>query len=146
MGAGNLSQTPKELLRSYGQALAAMRFSALDRYQGGVAYWADMGPSKVLAVLDRGTLEDIIDPRVASLAEEDPELLLTVAQHLENVNRPAATADALHIHRGTLYYRLKKFEAHTGLDLDKGSDRLSVQLSLLARHIRNGPKLGHTGG
>ena len=44
------------------------------------------------------------------------------------------TADALKLHRTTLYYRLRKIEEVLGIDLEDGSDRLALHLGLkLAR-------------
>lgn len=44
---------------------------------------------------------------------------------------PAATAGALHIHRNTLDYRLRRIEALTGLDLARSEDRLLLYVSAL---------------
>ena len=45
-----------------------------------------------------------------------------------------ATAESLHVHRGTLYYRLQKARKLAGADLGAGPDRLALHLGLkLAR-------------
>jgi len=46
----------------------------------------------------------------------------------------AATANALHIHRNTLDYRLRRIEGLTGLDLVRSEDRLLLYVSLLLAH------------
>jgi carbohydrate diacid regulator len=43
----------------------------------------------------------------------------------------AATADALHIHRNTLDYRLRRIGDITGLDLGRLEDRFLLYLSSL---------------
>jgi DNA-binding PucR family transcriptional regulator len=56
---------------------------------------------------------------------------------LDHAGTVARAADALHIHRQTLYYRLGRIEALTGCDLGDGQARLllhmSVKLARLAR-------------
>jgi DNA-binding PucR family transcriptional regulator len=41
-----------------------------------------------------------------------------------------ATAAALNLHRSGVYYRLRRAEELTGLDLDRGDDRLLAHLAL----------------
>ena len=45
------------------------------------------------------------------------------------------TAEALRIHRQTLYYRLGRISALTGLDLADGDDRLLLHTALRAARL-----------
>ena len=45
-------------------------------------------------------------------------------------------AEALRVHRQTLYYRLSRIGALTGLDLADGQDRLLLHASLKAARLR----------
>jgi carbohydrate diacid regulator len=47
----------------------------------------------------------------------------------------AATAAALHIHRNTLDYRLRRIEALTGLDLGRSDDRLLLYVGVLLEPV-----------
>ena len=47
----------------------------------------------------------------------------------------AKTAQALHIHRNTLLYRLQRVQEVAGLDLEDGDTRLTLHLALRAGDI-----------
>ena len=50
------------------------------------------------------------------------------------------TAEYLHLHRATLYYRLDKAQQLTGVDLRDGNDRLALHMSFkLARLVGRHP-------
>ncbi len=57
---------------------------------------------------------------------------------LDCAGSAARAAAALRIHRQTLYYRLNRIAALTGLDLAEGDDRLLLHASLKAAR-RTGP-------
>lgn len=62
------------------------------------------------------------------------QLLETVETFLDCVGDKQGTAKELNIHRTTLYYRLDRIEAITGLSLSDGEDRLLLHLAVkLAR-------------
>jgi DNA-binding PucR family transcriptional regulator len=65
------------------------------------------------------------------LAEEDRgELAHTLRALIERRLDRTATSAALHVHRNTLAYRLKRIEEITGLDLGSPRDLTSVYASL----------------
>ena len=64
----------------------------------------------------------------AALAE--PALAATAEAYLDTAGSVARTSAALGIHRQTLYYRLARITALTGLDLADGDTRLLVHASL----------------
>jgi DNA-binding PucR family transcriptional regulator len=65
------------------------------------------------------------------LAEEDRgELAHTLRALIECRLDRTATSAALHVHRNTLAYRLKRIEEITGLDLGSPRDLTSVYASL----------------
>lgn len=71
---------------------------------------------------------------IARLKAQDKskELLQrTLNVWFEHDGHPAATAEALHIHRNTLDYRLRRIGEITGLDLGKLEDRLLLYISSL---------------
>ena len=66
-----------------------------------------------------------------------PTLPATLETYLDSACDARATAAALHLHRTSLYYRLSRIEALTGVDLATGSGRLELHLALgLARLAR----------
>lgn len=58
----------------------------------------------------------------------------TLEVYFDHACDARATADSLHVHRATLYYRLEQIQELSGIDLHSGSDRLTMHLGLkLAR-------------
>jgi hypothetical protein len=57
-------------------------------------------------------------------------LLRTLETYLELAGSAQATAEALHLHRTSLYYRLRRVELLAGTDLKDGTERLALHLAL----------------
>ena len=77
------------------------------------------------------------------------QLLDALEGLLEHGGDVAAAAKALHLHRATLYRRIQRIEAITGLDFHRGEDRLSAHLAppppaALQRHPPARPPLTAT--
>lgn len=65
------------------------------------------------------------------LVRQSDEVRTTLLQYLDTSANAAETAARLHVHRATVYYRLKQFEESTGISLADGRNRLMVHLWLL---------------
>ena len=63
------------------------------------------------------------------------ELARTAEVFLDHAGQAGRTAAALGIHRQTLYYRLSRVEALTGLDLDEGDARLLLHMALKSARL-----------
>jgi PucR C-terminal helix-turn-helix domain len=125
---------------SYRQARLATKVAAAIPAIGDVVRWRDLGVFRALAQLpNREALESALDPRVeALLPSGEDDLVVTLETYLDLAGDAKATAERLHLHRGTLYYRLDKAERLAGIDVRNGYDRLSVHLGLkLARLTGN---------
>ena len=113
LGAGAVSAVlPGEEL----VAVAVPRFSP-------VAHWGELGGWRLVAALPGP------DPAVRPLLA-DPVLTATAETWLDAGCSPARAAATLHVHRQTLYHRLGRIEALTGLDLADGDARLLLHASL----------------
>jgi hypothetical protein len=98
-----------------------------------VVDWADLGELAVLLQLPLAQLEqDCLPDEVQRLLayDKDGRSVETVQAYLDHAGSAPDTADALHVHRTTLYYRLERIREATGLDLDDGRARLTVHLGL----------------
>jgi hypothetical protein len=98
-----------------------------------VVGWADLGELAVLLQLPLAQLEqDCLPDEVQRLLayDKDGRSVETVQAYLDHAGSAPDTADALHVHRTTLYYRLERIREATGLDLDDGRTRLAVHLGL----------------
>ena len=95
-----------------------------------VAAWAELGVHRLLACGPRRALrEGVVDPAVEPLLAR-PDLAATAAAYLDHAGNVQRAATELAVHRQTLYYRLRRIEQLTGLDLADGRDRLRLHLAL----------------
>jgi sugar diacid utilization regulator len=100
---------------------------------GPIARYDGLGAYAVLMRLPDATLTaDILPPSLRVLLAHDPNgtLTETLAAYLDHAGNSPRTAEALHIHRTSLYYRLGRIREMTGADLDDGATRLALQLGL----------------
>ncbi|SFP60071.1 PucR C-terminal helix-turn-helix domain-containing protein [Geodermatophilus dictyosporus] len=112
-----------DLPARWAEARAAAAVAGLVPRLAPVAQWAELGGWRTAAALPAP------DPAVAPLLAE-PALATTAGAYLDAAGSVARTAAALGIHRQTLYYRLGRITALTGLDLADGDTRLLVHASL----------------
>lgn len=98
-----------------------------------VESWSTLGPLAILLHVPRKQLPVEALPaemqRVLA-ADGDGRLIETLRAFLEHGGSIPATAEALHIHRTTLYYRLDKLSQSAQINLDDGETRLALHLSL----------------
>jgi len=67
--------------------------------------------------------------------KHDTELLPSLETYLRYHGNMSQAAKALHIHRNTLIYRLKRIGEISGLDLDEAETRLSLQIALRLSYL-----------
>lgn len=83
----------------------------------------------------------LISPRLGMLLDYDEAknagLVDTLRVYLENINNLNAAAEKLHVHRNTLFYRLRKIEDLTGWDLDSGRCLNRINFYLNAIRLEN---------
>ncbi len=80
---------------------------------------------------------DLHPGATALVALDRGDLLLTARALLDAGGDVMRTAQRLHIHRTTLYYRIERIEAVTGVNLRTGADRDDLQLALRLWAYRN---------
>ncbi len=97
-----------------------------------ITRWSELGVHRLLACGPRVALrEAVLDPSVQRLLEHPrDDLGATAITYLECAGNVQKTAAELQVHRQTLYYRLRRIEEVTGLDLSLGRDRLVLHLGL----------------
>lgn len=105
-----------------------------------MARWADLGVYRLLAAVPGPDLAKLVlDPPVWKLLDTpDPTLAQTVKAFLDRAGNVQDTANALHIHRQTLYTRLARAEQQTGLSFSDGHDRLRLHLGLILAPLLDG--------
>lgn len=123
--------------RSYRHARLAAGAASSVPALGDVVAWDELGVFRALTQLPAGD-DTVIDRRVLWLLDNlDPETIETLEIYLDLGCDVKNTSARLHVHRATLYYRLRKVEESAGIDLRDGLDRLAVHLGLKLAQLAN---------
>lgn len=94
--------------------------------------WDALGVTRLLGGRAADELvEAVRTPAVTALLDGPEELVETAWVYLEEAGSVAATASRLGLHRQSVYHRIHRIEALTGLDLSRGRDRLELHLALV---------------
>jgi PucR C-terminal helix-turn-helix domain len=132
-GVGAPRRGLADLPAAWREAVAAARAARADDRLGPVAEWTGIGPYRMLTALPP---QGAPDPAVAPLLEPAHRQLARTAEvYLDCAGHASRAAEALGIHRQTLYYRLSRVEQLTGLDLAEGEDRLLLHMVLKAGRL-----------
>lgn len=140
-GVGGIGMGWEQVRASFRQAELAARAGA-ELLDQTVIRWADLGDLAVLLQLPLDQLdEDCLPDEVQRLVayDKDGRSVDTVRAYLDHAGSGPDTAEALHLHRTTLYYRLDRIREATGLDLDDGRTRLALHLGLRLRELLSRP-------
>jgi hypothetical protein len=122
-GLSEVREGAADLPAQWRHARVAAAVAAVSAALSPVAWWDELGGWRLVSELAEP------DPAVAPLLAE-PLLAQTAETWLDLGASPGRTAAALCVHRQTLYYRLGRIEAVTGLDLADGDARLLLHASL----------------
>jgi hypothetical protein len=148
-GIGGPVGTLAEARTSWLQARIAARVAAHGPARAPAAAsmleWPELGVYRLLGVAaDPQLREAVAQPGIDRLMSEGgAELVRTALTYLDEAGSAQRTAQALGIHRQTLYHRLERIEKLSGLDLDSGRDRLALHLALtLLPRLDQGLSLG----
>jgi hypothetical protein len=121
------------LRRSYEQARDAADLSSRIETLGAIVVWDDLGAYRVISALVAGRPPLDFVPAALGALLSTPNgrgLAETLEVYLEHAGDARSTAEALFVHRSSLYGRLHRIEAVTGADLSSGDTRLELQLWL----------------
>jgi PucR C-terminal helix-turn-helix domain/GGDEF-like domain len=129
-GIGGPVDTLAEARESWLQARISARVAA--HGTAGPLEWPELGVYRLLGVAADPQLRGAVaQPGIDRLLREGgKELARTALTYLDEAGSAQRTAQALAIHRQTLYHRLERIEKLSGLDLDSGRDRLALHLAL----------------
>ncbi|GAA2896878.1 helix-turn-helix domain-containing protein [Pseudonocardia halophobica] len=137
-GIGEIVPGLRSAFRSARQARAAARGARALPRLGPVAQWDAVGPYGFLLQLPDDVLGPALipEPVVRLLRHRSaPRLVATTRAFLDHGGSMPRTAEALHLHRTSLYYRLERIAEITGLDLQDGGDRLLLHTGLLVADL-----------
>jgi hypothetical protein len=130
---------PREAHRAHEHARLALRVASALPEHGSPASWEELGAYRLLArAAETPHARELIHPGLPKLfgLQSNESLVQTLEAYLDNGCDTKLTAEALFLHRASLYYRLQRIEAITGTSLKSGADRLALHSGLkLARLV-----------
>lgn len=118
---------------SHREARIASRGAAINPAHDRVAQWENLGLDRVLLQLplESLTLADLPTPlQRLFAAPPGPDLAATLEAYLDWGCDAQRTAQELHVHRSTLYYRLDRVRAIADVDLSDGKVRRELHTAL----------------
>ncbi|MFJ9642183.1 PucR family transcriptional regulator [Streptomyces sp. NPDC004244] len=127
---------------SYDQSRVAVRAARRLPRLEGIGDWERLGEYAVLLQLPDSALNDTLLPKPLRRLLDgggNSRLEETLRCFLENAGSVPRTAEALEVHRTSLYYRLRQIQEITGLDLDDGAHRLVLHMGLRLRDLLEAP-------
>lgn len=126
-----------ELARqSYEEAVDSLRVAKSLRGPSSIVQWDRMGSWRTLVTIGRELGRRTVDPRVARLIDhEREENIIVLREYLERNGEVDKIAAEFHLHRSTVYSRLKRLEAKYELNLNDAEDRLTVVVGLRLAQI-----------
>lgn len=141
IGVGGQLAGADGLRRSYRQAVDALRLGREIFGTGRTTLYSDLGLYRLLlSIRENPELDEFYQDTMGKLAtydaKSDGELLRTLEAYFSSHGSPTEAAERLHVHRNTLLYRLQRVRSIAGIDLEDPEVRLSLQLALRVRRIR----------
>jgi purine catabolism regulator len=129
-----------KLRQSYQEAEHALRIGTAVSGAAATSAFDDLGAYRLLYYLrEQPELEVFCEETIGELARYDEEhnshLLETLAAYLDLQGNLSQTARTLHLHRNGLLYRIARIEKIAGCDLNNPSQRLALQIALLAQPL-----------
>jgi sugar diacid utilization regulator len=144
VGLGEEREHLEEAPCSYAHARMAARVASRVPEHAPVAQWPQLGAYRALIhVPEDGRAEELLPPGLTRLLElpGDDSLVATLEVYLDHACDAKLSAEALFLHRASLYYRLQRIEQIAGVNLKSGADRLALHLGLkLARLLGVRPR------
>jgi hypothetical protein len=137
IGWSGVASPISEAAQAFQHARLAMGLSRIGVTDDDVVDWTVLGSWRALALLvdnysDRpADLVPLIHPGIVDLVGKGREdLIHTLDVYLALGGDARKTADTLHLHRSTLYYRLEKITEAVGGDLGDGEARFGLMLGI----------------
>lgn len=135
VGIGRPYRGVRNVAKSYQEALTAVKVSSLIDGTKKVCYFEDLGPYRFLYELKESEdMHSFHREMVGAIkfydSQNNSNLMETLELYFANDGNLRNTAEALHMHKNSVIYRIKKIEEITGLDLRNPDDRFNLQLGM----------------
>lgn len=133
VGIGRSRTDLAEVTSSYDEALRAIRIRRRVQTLDPVTPVERLGIYELLDQVPESALRSMLHPGLRVLMEQgsrSDSLVQTLETFLDSAGDVKAASERLFAHRTSLYYRLRRIQELTGLDLSNGDDRLIAHLGL----------------
>jgi PucR-like helix-turn-helix protein len=128
------------LHEAWRQAALALRVARSRRRGHPAAAFSTLGADRLIAQLPPMAAQDV-PAGLLRLLRDEPAMVETLEAFLDAAGNVKAAAASLCLHRSGLYYRLRRIQELTGLDLDRGDDRLLAHLAIRAERMSRRPAM-----
>ena len=130
-----------ELPQAYRRATIAAQTAAVEPESATIASWETIGPYRIIGTRLRtdGPVSELLE--TLTQADTSGELLNTLEVVYDQHDNIKAVSGALHLHRTSIYYRLRKIRDIIGVDPLNGAARLELHLALKARRWDRRPRI-----
>ena len=141
VGVGTAHPGPTGIGLSVQEAISAARAARAASIHNRPHYFDQLGFGQALVrwyEIDgvRATIEELLKPVLALHPDKAQVALETLRAYLDCGRSISATAEALHVHRNTVRYRIERVLERLGLDLDEPDQRLMLELGTRAYSAR----------
>jgi hypothetical protein len=134
VGVGGSVPAMEDLQTSFSQAKWCVQIARQRGPGSNSVSWASLGADRTIVAMLRGRDPMQFMPesvrRLLETKNSDPVLVDTLWRYLESAGDAQATAQALFVHRSTIYHRLHRIQDITERDLARGDDRLELHFGL----------------
>ncbi len=135
-GISNFYQNLEDTACFYQQAVSAVLLGVKLDPASSVYYFSDYYLYKMLETLEKEDpqIQFLIQPGLMKLylydKEHGTDFMDTIIEFLKHPGQPGSIADALHIHKNTLLYRMGKIRQITGCNFTEGEECMNYNLSV----------------
>lgn len=136
-GLGSTIDDLSQAGRSLAEAEIAARVAARLPELGGYAEWDALGALQILGGIEPDP--SMWAPIEPLLRESSGEQRKTLEVYLRHAGNTTTASSELHLHRTSLYHRLRTIEQTCGVDLRRGDDRLRLELALRLWRLAGSP-------
>lgn len=132
VGIGRAYEDLRLARRSYDEARRTAHVCRQVRILDPVTPVESLGVYELLGQVSEDVLQSMLHPGLRELLEQSQtdSLVHTLEVFLDSAGDVKSASEQLFVHRTSLYYRLRRIQQLTGLDLSSGDDRLIAHLGL----------------
>lgn len=135
IGVSRVENSYQRFGKAYQDARDAVEIVVCQEFNSKVLCIEDAGFWRIMKEISKHEMcQEFMEDKLNAFIEYDQknesELLETLEVLVNNLGARNVTANALHLHRNTLIYRIKKIENQTGYDLSDPNSILEIALAL----------------